>query len=375
MRNESDELTFDVNDDQNSVHLIIPIEFDIVRSVSHILLISVGVPLNLFVAVVILAFKRLHNKPRNVFWLGVTVSNILTLITILIEYLAFQLQNNFICAVFVSITGVAYTCLLFNLLLALTDRYVAIVYPLWHHRRVTVRWAIFSQLGGLCFFTVVIKFPFISRLVPLSCSIIPVHSKIIAVTNAVLFLLCIIAQIVVYRKTRQYFSKQRNGQVSISFITTQGRQRQENVTNSTDENRVQLPAEDAVVITYSSTSDRHGPSLRHHHGNNRRMEVEATWSLLTGVFSLTLFTFPTLLTGFIFWGCRAIYGEDQCSNISSITFYTREFLLGHLDYTPSKYIMRSGEFKSTIREKMSSNQSRHRTTTHRPPLRNNYCWV
>lgn len=122
-------------------------------------------------------------------------------------------------------------------------------------------------------------------------------------------------------------------------------------------------------MSFSSTSDRHenlrittdSLRIRHHNGNYRQMEVEATRSLLMGVFSMILFVLPTLLLGFTFWGCQIIYGKEQdhCSNIRGMIIYTREILLGYLVYNPIKYIMESREFKSTIRERRNTNQNRH----------------
>ena len=71
-------------------------------------------------------------------WLGLTLASILSLLTILLELVAAQRKNEVMCKAFVAFTGVGYTWLLYNLLLALIDRYVAIVHPIWyrkvHHR-------------------------------------------------------------------------------------------------------------------------------------------------------------------------------------------------------------------------------------------------
>lgn len=350
MSNES-EIVFELNSSISSTNDAIPIKLDWFQTTCHVLLVSTGIPLNMIIVVVITIFKRLNNKPRIILWLGVTYCNLLTLLTILVEFLAYHTQNTTVCFVFISITGVAYTCLLFNLFLALLDRYVAIVYPLFHREKVTVRRVIIGQLLSFVFFVILIKFPFITRLAPLRCSICPIHGKIIATTNMILLLMCIIAQIVVFNKTRQYFPRKQDGsnEASVSFVQiTRQRQvctRHENV-------------EAAVVISNSSTSERPptdqhpaGGLLMKRHGGNRRMEVEATWSLLAGVFSLLVFTFPTLLLGFIGWGCRLLYG-DQCSHVDQMALHARELLLSHLVYNPVMYMMRSHEFSSTLREKI-----------------------
>lgn len=334
-----------------------PIELDLFRSICHILLVITGVPLNLIIVSVILAFRRLHNKPRNVLWLGVTFCNLLTLLTILVEFIAHETKNNIVCLVFISTTGVAYTWLLFDLLLALADRYAAIVHPLWHRKKITVQRAIVGQTVGFCSIVFILKFPFITKSVPLYCGICPVHGKVIAVTNMSLLILCIIAQILVYHKTRQYFNNQQSDDTSISFVPTLQKRRETAVLEFSND----LRHHPGGSGTSCSSSDRPqndriaGSSLmiRHLKGGNRRMEVEATWSLLSGVFSLLLFTFPTLMFGFIDWGCRLVYGEGQCTRIDSMTLYSRELLLGHLVYNPVMYMIRSHEFSSTVREKFS----------------------
>lgn len=357
-----------------AAHSPFPIEMDTFRSTCHILLVSTGVPLNLFIAIVIMAFKRLHNKPRNVLWLGVTFCNLFTLLTILIEFLAYHMQNALICLIFVSITGVAYTCLLFNLLLALIDRYAAIVHPLWHRQKVTVRWVVVGQSISFIFVVLLIKFPFIAHFSLPECDFYPVHAKIIAVCNFILFVLCIVAQTVVYHKTRQCFnSSQQRGdsrETTVTFVQsgpkTQRRDTSAEIlvlpssSTQSDSQLRRLP-EAIVNINSPSANDNNQASLcttspvtlrRHHVGGNRQMEVEATWSLLMGVFSLLIFTFPTLVMAFIEWGCRMIYGEDQCPPlISIIMFYARELLLGHLVYNPVMYMIRNREFSSTVREK------------------------
>lgn len=361
----------DRNDSRSSSADSVPIELDWFRSTCHVLLVTAGVPLNLIIACVIMAFRRLHNKPRIILWLGVTYCNLLTLFTILVELLAYHMENRSVCLIFVSITGIAYTCLLFTLFLALLDRYVAIVHPLWHREKITVQRVIIGQIFGFFSLVLIIKFPFIVQLIPLNCDMSMVHGKIIAVTNMVLLLMCLVAQIVVYHKTRQYFPRKKDGnEASVSFVQIANRHRQDLPMYSTNISPSELPhqghqiAKELTIVATSSSSGCDRPPvdqaassgyLMKRHGGNRRMEVEATWSLLAGVFSLLLFTFPTLLMGFIEWGCRLVYDEEQCSTIGVMTFRARELLLGHLVYNPVMYMIRSREFTSTVREKFFLN--------------------
>ena len=111
-----------------------PIELEMFKSICNIVLVSIGVPLHLLIAVAILTFKRLHN----VIWLGVIVCNLLTLFTVIIEHLAYPTQKNNFRLCYVSIMGVGYTCLLCSLFLALAAHCADIVHPLWHREKVIV---------------------------------------------------------------------------------------------------------------------------------------------------------------------------------------------------------------------------------------------
>ena len=346
-----------------------PIELDLFKSICHIVLVSIGVPLNLFIAIVISTFKRLHKKPRNVIWLGVVVCNLLTLLTVLIELLAYHTQNNILCLCYVSIMGVGYTCLLYNLFLALADRYAAIVHPLWHREKVTVQRVIIAQSVGFLILVFIIKFPFIWRLVPLRCGICLLHGMMVAATDLTLFAFCIVAEIVLYHKTRQYFNDSRDGAISVSFTPRQPRN-SDKESDKSDEtnpnNRIQIAMTSRHQnVPIMATNGSPTVLRRHNHiGRHRRMEMEATRSLLTGVFSLMLFTFPILLLAFIDWGCRMIYGDGQCSSsISVATFYVRELLLVHLVYNSVVYIARSQEFSSTIRDKIGRKWNRRQQST------------
>ena len=339
-----------------------PIELDLFKSICHIVLVSIGVPLNLFIAIVISTFKRLRKKPRNVIWLGVVVCNLLTLLTVLIELLAYHTQNNILCLCYVSIMGVGYTCLLYNLLLALADRYAAIVHPLWHREKVTVQRVIIAQSVGFLILVFIIKFPFIWRLVPLRCGICLLHGMMVAATDLTLFALCIFAEIVLYHKNRQYFN---DDGISVSFTPRQ-RRNSDKESDKSDEtspnNRIKI-----VMTNVTDMATNGSPTVlrRHNHiGRNRRMEMEATRSLLAGVLSLILFTFPILLLAFLDWGCRMIYGNGQCSSsIGVATFYVREFILVHLVYNSVVYIARSQEFSSTIRDKIGRKWNRRQQST------------
>jgi len=110
------------------------IDFDVFKSVNHVLLTAFGIPLNLLIVIVILTNQRLKKKPRNIHFLGASLSAVFTLLTVLTELLAYHFQSDALCKIFALSAGVAYTNLLYNILLALLDRYLAIIRPFYHRK-------------------------------------------------------------------------------------------------------------------------------------------------------------------------------------------------------------------------------------------------
>ena len=192
----------------------ISIELNTFQSVSHLVLAVIGLPLNSLIIGVILSNRRLNQKPRNVLWLGVIFANLFTLLTILVELVTFHFQSPMGCKIFGLMTGVAYTCLLYNLLLSLLDRYLAISHPILHRVQTTVARVLVAQIGGAVFFFVLIKFPFLW--LPVQCGIVVIQAQIIVVISMILLIACLAAQIIVYSKTKRLGRADRV--ISLSFV-------------------------------------------------------------------------------------------------------------------------------------------------------------
>lgn len=174
---------------------------------------AIGIPLNGLIAMIIITSERLH-RPRNIFWLGVTFSNLFALATSLVEFSALYGASEAACTVYVLLLGIPYATLLLNLLLALMDRFVAITYPMWHKDKVTSKVIFVVQIAGLVIIGLLFKVPLLLdqvRLSDIPCGDNQPHGKIIVFTLLALVLLCILAQIVVYLKARSYFGQQRDG--------------------------------------------------------------------------------------------------------------------------------------------------------------------
>lgn len=198
---------------------ILQLEFDKFCLISHCILIIFGTPLNLTVALVILSSQRLRDKPRNILFLGILISSLFTLVTIILEIIAHHFESPLFCKITGLILGVPYTCILKNLLLALLDRYLAITRPLLHLNIVTVRNVRLIQIIGVIVIFFFIKWPFIFGGVPFQCNFLLIEAKTIAMHQAILIILCVVFYVLVYFKTKQFARP--NRVISVSFASQQ----------------------------------------------------------------------------------------------------------------------------------------------------------
>ncbi len=81
------------------------------KPIAILVFVSVGMPLNALIGLVIITTEHLH-KPRHIFWLGVIFSNLFALVTSLIEFIALYGPSRGFCTVFLLLVGIPYTTLL-----------------------------------------------------------------------------------------------------------------------------------------------------------------------------------------------------------------------------------------------------------------------
>lgn len=299
--------------------------------------VSIGVPLNLLIAVVIIAQKRLH-KPRHIFWLGVIFSNLFAQLVSFNELLVFYLLpgNKPACWTFVFLLGIPYATLLLNLLLGSIDRFVAITYPLWHRNKVTIKLIVTGQLSGVILLAIIFKTPYFlnGTFKNINCNQYYPHGKIIVFTLMSLVLLCIFTQIAIFLKTKTYFVQQREGRCqSVHSRTVLSH-------SSTQPNPLNISEPSMISTEYFV-----------HIGSETisKLEVEATWTLAQGVTSLGIISSPVLIVLMGAFFCSQIY--DDCTAVTWMIPYFRELVLIHTIYNPIMYIYRSQEFSSAIKRK------------------------
>lgn len=304
---------------------------------------TVGIPLNLLVASVIIAQQRLH-KPRHIFWLGVIFSNVFALLLSINELFVFYIipDSRPACLIFVLLIGIPYATLLLNLLLGLIDRFIAITYPLWHKNKVTIRRIITTQWTGFFLISILFKISYLldGSLMDISCQQHQPHGKLIVITLMTLILLCISAQIAIYFKTKSYFVQQRECQRE-PLSSRLGLS--ESICTSNQRN-------------IAMANKRHEPEFFIHIGSETisKLEVEAAWTVVQGVTSLIIISSPIFIVSLSVLYCNKVY--DDCTAFTWMIPYFRELVLAHTVYNPIMYIWRSHEFSSAFRRKCCRNR-------------------
>jgi hypothetical protein len=287
--------------------------------------------INGFVAFVMFTSGRLYN-PRNRTWFGLIICNLLTLSMGLTECIVVHWPNQIICYMFSALVGIPYTLLLFNVLLAVGDRCLALMVPVFYRTKVTVRHVNTIQIVLFTLIPTLLMLPYWSNLVPLQCGFNRVVGKLFGILASLLVLLCVSAQLVLYREARKYLGGSvSDSSLPLSDLTPTQR---EPVTETSD----------SLGASYLR-----GPRFFAYCGSKRisKLDLEAALSVLSGITSLCIFTLPMAGVFFYGWICPKV--TDHCNLTRQAGSIAREFLLVHAVYNPIVYAVRSREFHSALR--------------------------
>jgi dopamine receptor D1 len=302
-----------------------PINVDIVSATIKCLGCSIGIPLNLFIAFTIIKFRRIRRKSRNIFLLGIILSYLSFFIPTAIELIYWGLYPiESVCHAYIAVVAVPQGLLLANMLLALTERYLAINYPLLHRREMTNRLA-----GGLIMTISIvtiflIKFVYIARLGTLRCEVWLVHVKVHASLLIILFTSCLVLNVIIYRQTKTLLRDSRTLQ------TPQGER--------------DLSSASAIVNNQSTAVT---PMCIHADRDKlNEMEMEASRTLVIGVASLCVMPCLALIFIASFFACRLVCGQLECSYFVRIMPIIKELSLSPAVYGPIIFIVRNKELRA-----------------------------
>ena len=341
-----------------------PINVDLFLIVTKCITSVIGIPLNLLVAIIIIRLRRFHSKPRHIFLLGIIFSDLFIYVPVLIEFVYWNSPVNYVCEAYVAVVGLPYSILLLNMLLALSDRYIAIKNPLWHRKRVTVRFAVICLLLSSASSVFIMKFVYIFGFAPIRCEIWFDHGRVVGLTTVLLFVLCTIANFIVYRQTKTLLQKSRTVKPEINdiglrtFIQNQETTDVESqaasqiyVGNNTNTTPALIEVQTIGNKTRNATDSNvdTSASMAIHVDSKtlHKMEMEATRTLITSVTSLFAMALPPVLLFLTVYFCRLI-GTFQCSRVSWVAPYFKILGLIHSSINPLIWLLRNDEFRLVL---------------------------
>ena len=281
---------------------------------------SIGIPLNVSIAVTIIRLRRMHRKPRNFFLLGIMLSYLSFFIVPIIEVIYWGLDpDESLCHAYVAVIFVPQGLLLINMLLALIDRYLAINQPLLHREKMTNRLACCLIVTCSILTVFLFKFIYIVGLDILRCEILLLHVRMTLIIFIILFLSCMAMNIVVYRQTKILLRESR-------------------IVEATPENSVAAnnPSNNIVTPMFIQVGRKKFGHL----------EMEATQTLIISVVSHCVMPFLNVIFFATFFACRFVFGQLECSNLNGIGFWIKEISLTPAIYGPVIFLVRNKELRA-----------------------------
>jgi dopamine receptor D1 len=305
-----------------------PIEIDLTSVIGKIVCCSIGIPLNISIAVTITRLRRLHRKPRNFFLLGIILSYLSFFIVPIIELIYWRIYpDESLCRAYVAVIFVPQGLLLVNMLLALIDRYLAINHPLLHREKMTNRLACCLVVTCSILMVFLFKFIYIVGLGILRCEILLLQVKTATILFIILFGSCTAMNIIIHRLTKILLRESR-------------------IVEAT---RDQVGVSSDIVTANNQHSTVVSP-MSIHVGRKKlgQLEMEATQTLVIGVTSLCVMPCLSFVFMATFFACRLVFGHLECSNLNGIGFLIKEISLTPAVYGPIIFLVRNKELRAAL---------------------------
>ncbi len=285
-----------------------------------------GIAINVCVAATIIRRRRARCKPRNIFLLGILFSCLLFFAPDLIEVIRHQGFNSVgsVCQLQFAMAGVPHVLLLLSVLLALTDRHLAINHPVWYQEKMTARLACSIIVIGAIVIVFFLEIDYVVRLGTLRCDKWLVHANVTSTILILLFVSCAVLNSIVYLqiKVPQFETMSPSGSFdagSMGWI---------------DE---LAPVE---MEFRNEREESHGP----YDVNTKilsSVEMEATRTLTIAV--TYLLSYQTVVIVSAFLACRFVFGELECVNFKWMGPCVKELTLIPAFYGPLIFLMKNQE--------------------------------
>lgn len=134
------------------------------QQVNRIICFILGIPLNIFVLVVVVRSRQLW-APRNIFWLGITLFNSIAEVDSIMELTTNYLyqrsdgSHRLVCQIFSTQFGLPYSLLTAGLTLATCDRYLALARHRFYQKHANTKNAVWILIFTFVVVTGTTNFP------------------------------------------------------------------------------------------------------------------------------------------------------------------------------------------------------------------------
>ena len=158
-----------------------------------------GSPFNLKIVFRILGDKLLRRRPHYLIHLFtifscfcILLNNFFSVALFILRAKGKGVEMSAFCHYYVITSGWSYVSLLFNIFLSLVDSFVAVLFPMWHHRKLTPRRVVLALVALNASIGLVLNWQFVTGASPLRCAIQVDQAETIRTTEFVLFVSCIV---------------------------------------------------------------------------------------------------------------------------------------------------------------------------------------
>ena len=280
-------------------------------------------------------------RPRHVLLLGTIISCILTvLVHCFIPLIYFLWPNGGLCRFFVAVYRLPYVAFLFNIFLALIDRYVAVTRSTWHRTEITRKHClIWLSLFNLLL-AMAVKWSFIAQVDSVECAFHFKHGVTLVAIILVLFVLCTVFLIAVFVATWRQLPRAARTipiptlpptPVALPFKILIDNQQPPPPINPAEIEYVPLrdllpPTSAAVSVTEEETqpSSSQG-TVNASEATLHKMELKVTKYFLFTLLPLFLIVIPCLIFGIFF--LLTLYFNPLYSNLAGLVSYIHLFSL------------------------------------------------
>lgn len=138
-------IIMDVEDNNITImEMLLVYNMPLIMRVSRFVCITLGIPINGLVLVVIIRSRQLWSSTRNIFWLIMAFLNLIAIIQVIMELVIYYVYHHqdpdsgiMLCRIYAIFAGWPYTLLQSTFIIATAERYLILAHPQFYCQHVT----------------------------------------------------------------------------------------------------------------------------------------------------------------------------------------------------------------------------------------------